>query len=102
MKHINTKNNIPMIIIDNKECITDEQKVEALANTFRLISSVENCKKLFLERRKSFITKNKNIKMKQNTDYGILDEDFNIQELLYTLKSLKIRLQDKIIYQMKL
>ena len=35
-----------MIIIDNKECITDEQKVEALANTFRLISSVENCKKL--------------------------------------------------------
>ena len=40
--------------------------------------------------------------MKQNTDYSILDEDFNIQELLYTLKSLKIRLQDKIIYQMKL
>ena len=27
--------------------------------------------------------------MKQNTDYSILDEDFNIQELLYTLKSLK-------------
>ena len=52
-----------MIIIDNKECITDEQKVEALANTFRLINSVENCKKLFLERRKSFITKNKNIKI---------------------------------------
>ena len=46
-------------------------------------------KSYFWKKRKSFITKNKNIKMKQNTDYSILDEDFNIQELLYTLKSLK-------------
>ena len=27
--------------------------------------------------------------MKQNTENSILEEDFNIQELLYTVKSLK-------------
>ena len=34
------------------------------------------------------MTNNRNIKIKQNIDDSILDEDFNIQELLHTIKSL--------------
>ena len=85
----NSSNNIPTIIIDNKEYITDNQKAEALANTFKLISSDENYEKLFLTKRQSFLTDNKNIKMKQNSSDSILDEDFNFQEFINTIKSLK-------------
>ena len=38
----NANNNVPTIIVENKECVTDEQKAEALANTFRLTSSFDN------------------------------------------------------------
>ena len=64
-------------------------KAEALANSFSLTSSDKNYDQLFLEKRKSFIIENKNIKMKQNTENHILDEDFNIHELMHTIKSLK-------------
>ena len=33
--HNNSNNNIPIIIVNNKENITDEQKTEALANCFQ-------------------------------------------------------------------
>ena len=55
MKNIARNNNIPTtIIVDNKEHITDDQKAEALANTFRLTSSGNNYEKLFLPKRNSF------------------------------------------------
>ena len=87
--HDNSNNNIPIIIVNNKENITDEQKAEALANCFQSVCSDQNYDQSFLETRKSFVINNKNIKMKQNTESSILDEDFNIQELLHTVKSLK-------------
>ena len=89
MKNIDSNNNIPTIIVDNKEYITDDQKAEALANTFRLTSSNNNYDKLFLAKRNSFLADNKNIKVKQVSEDNILDENFNIQELLYIIKSLK-------------
>ena len=90
MKNINnTSNNIPTIIIDNKEYVTDKQKAEAFANTFKLTSSDENYDQSFLTKRKAFMTNNRNIKVKQNIDDSILDEDFNFQELLHTINSLK-------------
>ena len=85
----NSSNNVTTIIIDKKLYITDKQKAEALANTFRLTSNGENYDKLFLTKRNSFLTNSKNIKMKQNTNDGILDEGFNFLELLNAIKSLK-------------
>ena len=84
-----SSNRIPTLIVNNNEFVTDEQKAEALANSFRLISSDENYEQLFLEQRKCFVINNKNIKMKQNSDHSILDEDFNMQELKHIIKSLK-------------
>ena len=65
------------------------KKVEVLANCFKLVSSNENYDQLFLAARKSFIINNKNINMKQSKDDSILNEDFNIQELTYTVRNLK-------------
>ena len=85
----NTSNIIPIIRVGNKVYNTDEQKVEALANSFRLTSSDVNYEKLFLAKRKSFLLENKCINMKQNSGESILEEDFNIQELKLIVKSLK-------------
>ena len=84
-----SSNSIPIIIENNKEHITDEQKAEALANCFCSVSSDQNYEQSFLETRKSFLKNNKNIEMKQTTENNILDEDFTIQELTHTVKSLK-------------
>ena len=73
-------NNIPTIIENNKEYISNDEKAEVLANGFKLVSSDE---------RKSFILNNKSITMKQNSVDSILDEDFNFQALKQTVKSLK-------------
>ena len=85
----NTSNIIPIIRVGNKVYNTDEQKVEALANSFRLTSSDVNYEKLFLTKRKSFLLENKSINMKQNSGESILEEDFNIQELKLIVKALK-------------
>ena len=85
----NTSNIIPIIRVGNKVYNTDEQKFEALANSFRLTSSDVNYEKLFLAKRKSFLLENKNINIKQNSGESILEEDFNIQELKLIVKSLK-------------
>ena len=89
MKGHDSSNNIPIIIENNKENITDEQKTQVLANYFRSVSSNENYEKSFLETRKAFLKNHQNIKRKQNIENNVLDEDFNIQELTHTIKSLK-------------
>ena len=59
MKNIDRNNNIPIIIVDNKEHIADDKKAEALANTFRLTSSGNNYEKLFLPKEILFSRKQK-------------------------------------------
>ena len=60
--HDNSNNNIPIVIVNNKENITDEQKAEALANCFQSVCSDQNYDQSFLETRKYFVINNKALK----------------------------------------
>ena len=80
---------IPTIIRDNIEFKDDQQKAEAFAKTFELVSKNSNYGKEFIKNKNLFIKENINILNKQPIQNDILDENFNIYELLHVLQSTK-------------